>query len=208
MRLVFPTAAHLLLVALAAAAASIAQALLPPLSQPSSCSRASLLQMKVEQHRPPFASSSITNGLWRSLGLLSTAVAVTMLPGPLPAPAAGGGASEGLGKINEFLMSVRQVKEVLQSEAATDLRAVQKALDVEAVTTSVDATLEAQMGRMDQTAIIAKRKVVDKVLRQVLSDVVVVEDTLREFPERTGASRMKKVSSNGSCGWVPCIHVI
>ena len=37
-------------------------------------------------------------------------------------------------------------------------------------------------------------QVVDKVLRQVLSDVIVVEDTLREFPERTGAARMKKVS--------------
>ena len=35
---------------------------------------------------------------------------------------------------------------------------------------------------------------VDKVLRQVLSDVIMVEDTLREFPERTGPARMKKVN--------------
>lgn len=31
-------------------------------------------------------------------------------------------------------------------------------------------------------------------MRQVLSDVIVVEDTLRDFPERTGSARMKKVN--------------
>ena len=62
---------------------------------------------------------------------------------------------------------------------------------LQSVTTSVDATLDAQMAKqLDQTAAIAKRKSVDKVLRQVLNDVIQIEDTLRDLdPSRVGASR-------------------
>lgn len=136
----------LLLLGCCSAAATLASALLLPTSPPSS-----------PPQQQPTPKHQALNGLWRSLGLLGTAASITLLPGALPAPAATGAA--GLEQINTFLTSVRSVKETLQSDAATDLKAVQRALDVEAVTTSVDATLDAQFGRMDQTSIIAKRKV-------------------------------------------------
>ncbi len=133
----------LLLLALGGALAAPAHAFLPPpppsVPEPSSAT----------------AASRCWNGAWRSLGLLGTA-AITLLPCPLPAPAANGG---GISTLNEFLTSVRTVKEELQGDAVTDLRRIQRALDVEAVTASVDASLDAQMGKLDQSAIISKRKV-------------------------------------------------
>ena len=105
---------------------------------------------------------------------------------------------KGVEVLNDFLRAVKSVKNELTSEKATDLKFVQKAFDVEAVTDAVDGTLDAQMtaagSGMNQVSIVGKRKVVDKVLRQVLSDVVVVEDTLRDLPpEKTGLARLKKV---------------
>jgi len=105
---------------------------------------------------------------------------------------------KGVEVLNDFLRAVKSVKNELTSEKATDLKFVQKAFDVEAVTDAVDGTLDAQMtaagSGMNQVSIVGKRKIVDKVLRQVLSDVVVVEDTLRDLPpEKTGLARLKKV---------------
>ena len=104
----------------------------------------------------------------------------------------------GVEVLNDFLRAVKSVKNELTSEKATDLKFVQNAFDVEAVTDAVDGTLDAQMtaagSGMNQVSIVGKRKIVDKVLRQVLSDVVVVEDTLRDLPpEKTGLARLKKV---------------
>lgn len=107
-------------------------------------------------------------------------------------------ASSGAGVVvlNDFLRAVKSVKNELTSEKATDLKFVQKSFDVEAVTQAVDSTLDSQMtgAAMEQVSIVGKRKIVDKVLRQVLADVVVVEDTLRDLPpEKTGLARLKKV---------------
>lgn len=102
----------------------------------------------------------------------------------------------GVEVLNDFLRAVKSVKNELTSEKATDLKFVQKAFDVEAVTDAVDGTLDAQMtgSGMNQVSIVGKRKVVDKVLRQVLSDVIVVEDILRDLPpDKTGLARLKKV---------------
>lgn len=110
---------------------------------------------------------------------------------------AAAGNSKGVAVLNDFLRAVKSVKDELKSDQATDLSRVQKAFDVEAVTTAVDGTLDAQMNaaQMDQTSIVGKRKVVDKVLRQVLGDVIVIEDTLRDLdPARVGEKRMKKVN--------------
>ena len=138
----------LLLCCCSATAATVSSAFLLP-ATPSSAPK-----------QPTPTPKQALNGLWRSLGLLGTAASITLLPGVLPAPAAAaGGGAAGLEQLNTFLTSVRSVKDALQSDAATDLKSVQKMLDVEAVTTSVDATLDAQMGWLDQTAIIAKRKV-------------------------------------------------
>ena len=105
---------------------------------------------------------------------------------------------KGVEVLNDFLRAVKSVKNELTSEKATDLKFVQKCFDVEAVTDAVDGTLDAQMtaagSGMNQVSIVGKRKIVDKVLRQVLSDVVVVEDTLRDLlPEKTGLARLEKV---------------
>lgn len=102
----------------------------------------------------------------------------------------------GVEVLNDFLRAVKSVKNELTSEKATDLQFVQKAFDVEAVTNAVDGTLDAQMkgAGMNQASMVGKRKIVDKVLRQVLSDVIVVEDILRDLPpEKTGLARLKKV---------------
>ncbi|EWM25055.1 hypothetical protein Naga_100049g3 [Nannochloropsis gaditana] len=104
--------------------------------------------------------------------------------------------SKGVEVLNDFLRAVKAVKAEITSDKPTDLKYVQKAFDVEAVTTAVDGTLDAQMtgAAMDQVSIVGKRKVIDKVLRQVLSDVITVEDILRDMdPAKTGLSRFKKV---------------
>lgn len=106
--------------------------------------------------------------------------------------AASGGAS-GLQVLNDFLLSVKAVKSEIASDQVTDLARIQKAFDVTAVKEAVDGLLDLQMSNTNQNQIISKRKVIDKVLRAVFSDVITVEDTLRDYPERTGLARLKKV---------------
>lgn len=158
-----------------------------------------------QQHTPTQTHKLPTTA---SLGGLLATCAMLLAGGPnlagaavSPAPTTtttlAAGNSNGVAVLNDFLRSVKSVKDELKSDQATDLSRVQKAFDVEAVTTAVDGTLDAQMSaaQMDQTSIVGKRKVVDKVLRQVLSDVIVVEDTLRDLdPARVGEKRMKKVN--------------
>ena len=84
----------------------------------------------------------------------------------------------------------------LQSEAATDLGKVQRAFDVDAVMSAVDGALESRSSQADQINAVGRRKSVDKVLRQVLNDVILVEDRLRELaPDKVALTR-----------WVACTY--
>jgi hypothetical protein len=68
----------------------------------------------------------------------------------------------------------------------------QKVFDLDKMREAVDGVLaeaRSKGGPEQQTAYVEKRKVIDKVLRRVLDDVITVEDQLRESQGKTGASR-------------------
>ena len=91
--------------------------------------------------------------------------------------------------LNEVLTAVRGLGSDLSSEKTFDaLGRVQSIFDLDRVREAVDgAFLSAQI---DQASFVEKRKIVDKVLRAVLNDVVVIEDTLRGLPPtKTGPAR-------------------
>lgn len=86
--------------------------------------------------------------------------------------------------------AVKGAREAIASNKALDLAEVQKAFDLQKLKKGVDSAFDEKSQVSDQAFSIDRRKAIDKVLRQVVSDVVIIEDELRDLdPSKTGKAR-------------------